>query len=82
MSRWVSLNQARANASLNASWSLRNFSEILRSSGSSRSAMSAVVIIVGTRFDGSCAAGAMSSGFWLIGCHCFAPAGERTSSYS
>jgi len=28
MSRWVSLNQARAKASLNASWSLRNFSEM------------------------------------------------------
>ena len=61
MSRWVSLNQARAKASLNASWSLRNFSEISRNSGSIFSAMSAVVIIVGTRFDGSCAAGAMSS---------------------
>jgi hypothetical protein len=34
--------------------------------------MSAVVIIVGTRLDGSCAAGAMSSGFWLIGCHWWA----------
>ena len=82
MSRWVSLNQARAKASLNASWSLRNFSEIARNSGSILSAMSAVVIIVGTRFDGSCAAGAMSSSRWLIGCHCWAPAGLRTSSYS
>jgi hypothetical protein len=32
--------------------------------------MSAVVIIVGTRFDGLCASGAMSSSRWLIGCHC------------
>ena len=77
MSRWVSLNQARAKASLNASWSLRNFSEIARNSGSilqrhvggghhRRHALA----------DGSCAAGAMSSGFWLIGCHCCAPAGR------
>ena len=61
MSRWVSLNQARAKASLNASWSVRNRSLIARNSGSRFSAMSAVVIIVGTLMFGSQAAGAMSS---------------------
>jgi hypothetical protein len=76
------LNQARATASLNASWSFLNFSLIARSSGSSRSAMSAVVIIVGSFLFGSHAAGAMSSSRWSIGCHCCAPAGDFTSSYS
>ena len=38
--------------------------------------------VVGTFLDGSQAAGAMSSSFWFTGCHCCAPAGERTSSYS
>ena len=35
-----------------------------------------------TFLPGVWAAGAMSSGFWLIGCHCHAPAGLFTSSYS
>jgi len=37
---------------------------------------------VGTRRSGLWAPGAISSGFWLIGCHCLAPAGDFTSSYS
>ena len=61
---------------------LLNLSLIARNSGSRFSAMSAVVIIVGTLIVGSQAAGAMSSSFWLIGCHWLAPAGLFTSSYS
>src|SRR3546814_6501583 len=82
MSRWHSLNQARAKASSNAAGSLRNRSEILRYSGSILNAMSAVVIIVGTRLSGLCAPGAMSSGFWLTGCHCLAPAGLRSEEHT
>ena len=55
---------------------------ILRYSGSTLKAMSAVVIIVGTRLPGVCAAGARVSGGLPTGCHCLAPAGLRTSSYS
>ena len=45
-------------------------------------AMSAVVIMVGTRFDGSWADGAMSLLATSFGVHCQAPAGLFTSSHS
>ena len=50
--------------------------------GSSRIAISAVVIIVGTFLDASSASGAISSSFTSIACQTFAPAGVSTSSHS
>ncbi len=47
-----------------------------------RIAMSAVVIMVGTRRVGSSTSGAMCSGFWSLACHCQAPAGLFTRSQS
>ena len=43
-------------------------------------AISTLGSFVGTFLPGLWASGAMSSSFWLIGCHCCAPAGDFTSS--
>ena len=45
-------------------------------------AMSAVDIMIGTRFDGSSGSGAMSSFFRPFGRHWLAPAGLLVSSHS
>ena len=47
-----------------------------------RMAMSAVVIMMVTFLDGSCADGAMSFSARFFGCHWWAPAGLFTSSHS
>ena len=80
MSRWVSLNQARAKASPKYAGSSRNFCMTARYLGSTFIAMSAVVIIVGTLVPGVWALGARVSAGSPTGCHCLAPAGLRVSS--
>ena len=82
MSRWVSLNHARANAS--ASWSgfARKRREIFSYAGSNRSARSVVSIDGAIRFDGSCACGTVPAPAPFFGCHCCAPAGLFVSSHS
>ena len=76
------MNQASAKASANSSGFSWKCLEIFLYSGSSRKAISAVVIIVGTLIDGSSASGARSSSLGLIACHTFAPAGVSTNSHS
>src|SRR5688500_12369844 len=80
MSRWVSLNHARAKASANWSGLARNRREIFSYAGSTRSATS-VVSMVGTRFtDGSNGSGMIAGA--PFACHWCAPAGLLASSHS
>ena len=82
MSRCVSLNQARAKASAKACGSAWKRREIFSYAGSKRSDRSAVVIIGGCLFDGSCASGIMCSGLQSRATHWCAPAGLLTRSHS
>jgi hypothetical protein len=82
MSRWVSLNQARANASANSAGFAMKRREIFSYAGSMRMAMSAVVIIGAWRFLGSCASGTVLAPASPLGFHCWAPAGLLVSSHS
>src|SRR5215216_7359933 len=80
MSRCVSLNHARANASANWSGCSRKRREIFSYVGLKRSERS-VVSIIGTRFFD------LSKGSGIVGsapfaCHCCAPAGLFVSSHS
>src|SRR5690348_11817843 len=80
MSRCVSLNHARANASANWSGCSKKRREIFSYDGSKRSDRS-VVSIVGSRFFD------LSNGSGMFGsvpfaCHCHAPAGLFTTSQS
>ena len=80
MSRWVSLNQARAKASAKACGLSRKRREIFSNAGSKRSVRS-VVSIVGLCFlPGMCASGMISGAF--LATHCLAPAGDLTISHS
>ena len=82
MSRCVSLNHARANASANCSGCARNRRAIFSYAGSKRSARS-VVSIAGARvFDASCASGTVPAPAPPFGRHCCAPAGLFVSSHS
>lgn len=80
MSRCVSLNQARANASANCSgfsWKRR---EIFSYAGSKRSDRSVVSIVGRCFFDGSNASGITASAPFAT--HWCAPAGLFVSSHS
>jgi len=82
MSRWVSLNQARAKASAKACgfwWKCRAMGS---NTGSKRRDRSAVVIMGRCFLAGSWASGIMCSGFTSLASHCWAPAGLLTSSHS
>src|ERR1041385_4726389 len=80
MSRCVSLNQARANASANSSGCSKKRREIFSYAGSALSERS-VVSIVGTRLDeGLGGSGIVASAFFAR--HCCAPAGLFSSSHS
>src|ERR1043165_3805785 len=80
MSRWVSLNHARAQASANSSGFSMKRLEIFSYAGSKRSERS-VVSIVGRRFfDRSCASGMISGA--SLATHWFAPAGLLVGSHS
>src|ERR1022692_3183484 len=74
MSRWVSLYQALEKALVKASKSPRNFSQTLRYSGSTFSAMSVVIIMSGFILPGTWASGVLGAS-GLDGVHCRAPAG-------
>ncbi|MDT4862704.1 hypothetical protein FQZ97_973730 [compost metagenome] len=81
MSRCVSLNQARANASWNSCGLAMKRREIFSYVGSMRMPMSAVVMVGTWRLLGSCASGAVAaSGF--LGFHWWAPAGLLVSTHS
>ena len=82
MSRCVSLNHARANASEKAAKSAWKRLEISRYAGSLIIAISVVAMTVDTLRDASCAAGAMSDSSGSMGIHWFAPAGDFTSCHS
>src|SRR5690554_6729094 len=82
ISRWVSLNQARAKQSLKYSGSAMNFSQMARYFGSTIIAMSASVIIGLTRLDGSLASTGMCSSFMSTGSHWLAPAGLLVNCHS
>ena len=69
ISRWVSLNQARAKVSSNAAGSWRNFSEIFLYSGSIFIAISASVMMGLRRTPGICASKGFSSSGILTGSH-------------
>src|SRR5690348_16032016 len=80
MSRCVSLNHARENASASFPGFFRKSREIFSYVGSNRSERS-VVSIVGRRFfDLSCASGMIASA--PLATHCCAPAGLFVSSHS
>lgn len=82
MSRWVSLNHARAKASANWSgfWWKRH--EISSYAGSSRSERSVVSIVGAWVFDASCASGTVPAPAPSFGRHWWAPAGLLNSSHS
>ena len=80
MSRWVSLNQARAKASCSAAGSSFQRREISSNSGSKRIARSVVSIRGLCFFAASIASGTMSSA--SLATHWFAPAGLCSSSHS
>src|SRR3954466_13113514 len=80
MSRWVSLNHARAKASANRLGLARKRRQTFSYAGSTRSAMS-VVSMVGTRFfDGSNGSGMIAGAPLAV--HWCAPAGLLVSSHS
>jgi len=82
MSRCVSLNQARANASANSAgfwWKRR---EIFSYAGSVRSARSVVSMTGAWRFDGSCASCTAVAADGSVGIHWCAPAGLFVSFHS
>ena len=82
MSRWVSLNHARANASANSSgfsWKRR---EIFSYSGSKRSARSVVSMVGRRSSEPSSGPGTVTLLVPPLGCHWFAPAGLLVSSHS
>src|SRR3984885_9664575 len=82
MSRCVSLNQARANASANWSGCARKRREIFSYAGSKRSARSVVNIDGAIRFDESCACGTVPAPAPFFGRHWCAPAGLFVNSHS
>src|SRR5712692_5853543 len=80
MSRWFSLNHARAKASAKACGLSRKRREIFSNSESKRSVRS-VVSMVGLCFlPGMCASGMISGAF--LATHCLAPAGDLVGSHS
>ena len=82
MSRWSSLNHARANASANWSGFSWNRWEISLYTGSTISARSDVSIVGAWRFDGSWASGTVPWASGFFGVHWLAPAGLFVSSHS
>src|SRR5712671_3254616 len=80
MSRCVSLNQARANASANWSGCSKKRREIFSYAGSSRRERSVVSIVGTCFFDVSKASGMEACAPFAF--HCFAPAGLFVSSHS
>src|SRR5579862_27772 len=80
MSRWVSLNHARANDSANWSGCARKRREIFSYSASKRSARSDVSIVGTFFFEGSCASGIFATAPFAF--HCLAPAGLLSNSHS
>src|SRR5437899_1004864 len=80
MSRWVSLYQARANASAKACGSSAKRLEILPHSGSKRSVRSVVSIVGLWNLPGTCASGMISGA--SLATHCLAPAGDSVGSHS
>ena len=82
MSRCVSLNHARANASANSAgfwWKRR---ETFSYAGSMRSARSVVSMTGECRFDGSCASATAVAAEASVGTHWCAPAGLLESFHS
>ena len=82
MSRWVSLYQARANASANSCGFSKNRREIAAYAGSTLRARSAVDMIGACRCAGSCASGTVLAAAASFGVHWKAPAGLLVSSHS
>src|SRR6478752_6950024 len=82
MSRWVSLNHARANASASKAGFAKKRREIFSYVGSSRKARSVVSIEGAIRFEESCACGTVPAPAPFFGRHCCAPAGLFVSSHS
>ena len=82
MSRCVSLNQARANASASSSGFSRKRREIFSYIGSKRSERSVVSIVGGRRSESSAGPGTVPAPTPPFGCHWCAPAGLLVSSHS
>src|SRR5437868_4367088 len=82
MTRWVSLNQARAKASANWSGFSRKRREIFSYAGSNRKERSVVSMVGACFFDGSCASGTVPAPAPPLGRHWCAPAGLLKSSHS
>ena len=82
MSRWVSLNQARAKVSANSSGFSRKRREIFSYAGSMRIDKSVVSIVGARRLAGSCACGMVPVPPPFLAAHCCAPAGLFVNSHS